>query len=139
MAERGSSVNKEERKRLAGEPRAIERETVNGTKNSGGDLFGTEKLACEVLDFFASDRFDDQTEQSEADEPRPRAPLEHARVTRHPDIMKQRHVFDPERLPSAVEMIAVIETNIAVDGMPRGLEAPQLRLHDAPLKSLQVI
>src|SRR5438045_7200728 len=58
MAERGSSVNEEERKWLAGEPRAIERETVNGTKNSGGDLFGTEKLTCEVLDFFASDRFD---------------------------------------------------------------------------------
>jgi len=75
--------------------------------------------------------------QGEADETRSRAPLEYALLTRHAKVVKQRQVFDTERTASAVEMITVIDVNIAVCCTPPRFKAPQSGFYDAPFKSLE--
>jgi len=57
--------------------------------------------------------------QSEADETRPR---EYALLTWHAEVVEERQVFDAKSTPSSVQMIAVIDTNMAVNGMPPGLQ-----------------
>jgi hypothetical protein len=51
--------------------------------------------------------------------------------------MEQRQVIDTERAPSAIEMVAVIHANIAVNHITPRLEAPQLRLYHSPLESFE--
>src|SRR5262249_61805901 len=51
--------------------------------------------------------------------------------------MEQREVIDTECPPSAIEMVAVIHANIAVNHITPRLEAPQLRLYHSPLESFE--
>src|SRR5690349_18437990 len=76
-------------------------------------------------------------EQSKADESWPRAPLKHAALARHSEVMKQRQVFHTRCASAAVQVIAVVDGNIAVAGTPPWLQAPQSRLQHAAFETFE--
>jgi len=99
--------------------------------------------AAASLDRFRVDIGDAQcvtkpvAEESEADEPWTRTPLEHAPLTRHTEIVKQRQVVHAGCPTSAIENDRGTDSNLAVTDIPPWLQSPQARLHDASFESFQ--